>query len=520
MGCYAAIADLDHLHAMQNNPVIVNHHHRVSDKHALVRENSQTVFEQTNEYSMVPQCRCGALRGAALLGMHCDKPTCDSDVEERFGFTLEHKLWLKAPQGVHAFIHPEIWMMLHRASQVGKPKKGQAKTKVNLLEWMAGIDNGRIGRTQEEYHPMVIDLMNAGVEPGFNNLVANLDRYIAAMIQVVGREGAIKADKIRDVYAVVQKYRHLCTPKHLPLPNALLVVLEHTNNEKYHDKLHDRMRDVLSMMSGIDTPTAPKHQRRRELLAAKAVNELAQYEHEYNKEMIGKKPGLIRKQLLGFRVLFSQRAVIVSKTDRHVYNELSLPWGLSIGQLEIHLTSKLIKRVFTQEEMVRWDLPASELTQAQIKTFLYKHVTKYNELIELLFKELIDEAVDGCLYMLFVRYPSMSRGSLHLLPIRHIKNNPADQTIGMPEILVSTYNADFDGDQMTAMLVLDHYHAELYKPLLTHNNLRDPNNPGKHTPVVTISKPVSLSIARYIVKGDKEVATPTQAERMLALFAN
>jgi DNA-directed RNA polymerase beta' subunit len=203
-----------------------------------------------------------------------------------------------------------------------------------------------------------------------------------------------------------------------------------------------------------------------------------------------------------------------------VYNELSLPWGLSIGQLEIHLTSKLIKRVFTQEEMVRWDLPASELTQAQIKTFLYKHVTKYNELIELLFKELIDEAVDGCLYMLFVRYPSMSRGSLHLLPIRHIKNNPADQTIGMPEILVSTYNADFDGDQMTAMLVLDHYHAELYKPLLTHNNLRDPNNPGKHTPVVTISKPVSLSIARYIVKGDKEVATPTQAERMLALFAN
>ena len=180
----------------------------------------------------------------------------------------------------------------------------------------------------------------------------------------------------------------------------------------------------------------PASQTVREVRAVKAISQLASYYRTFQQEALRGKYGWFRKHVFGSRLHFTFRAVISSLSERHSYDELHLPWSLSVTAFKIHLTSKLIKRGFTPN---------------QINEFLYEHVLKYHPLLDELFQELVSESPCGGIPVVFQRNPSLARTSAQTLRVTRVKTDVDINTISLSVLVLKGPNADFDGRALPSL---------------------------------------------------------------------
>jgi hypothetical protein len=140
------------------------------------------------------------------------------------------------------------------------------------------------------------------------------------------------------------------------------------------------------------------------------------------------KYGQTRKHLLGTRVHFSGRGVIIPITECHYGDELHIPWILAVQCLQLEILN------FLQE---RYRLTLNEaqerLTRAQVH---------YDEIIDQIFKDLIKECPYKGLPIIFWRNPSIQVGALQLLFVTKVKIDVDDTTIGFSPYIVTLPNAD------------------------------------------------------------------------------
>jgi hypothetical protein len=90
-------------------------------------------------------------------------------------------------------------------------------------------------------------------------------------------------------------------------------------------------------------------------------------------------------------------------------------------------------------------------------TFLVEHQHVYHPTIREVFDDLLRLGSRGGRFginVLFNRNPSLARGSIQHHRITMIKSNVEDNTIGLSQMAMRSYNADLDGDEMAITLPL------------------------------------------------------------------
>ena len=177
--------------------------------------------------------------------------------------------------------------------------------------------------------------------------------------------------------------------------------------------------------------------------------QLAIINHDkFIKKKIEKKHGLIRGNMLGKRVDFSGRAVIVPGPELDI-NEIGLPLRMAVQIFQPFLLHYLLfSKKYPFKEQLSKLVEAytdSELTVDSLQR-IFKSIKAHDEVPNELYQLIFDasEIVMKGRVVIAKRDPALHDGSLRAFNPILVKGD----TIEISTLQVGTFNADFDGDQM------------------------------------------------------------------------
>ncbi len=471
MGIYLNLVNFNKLIATsETQPIIINDLQTVTeDDKRLLDSLISSRYENTDLFSNEPSCECGTTRGGYNLKMIC--PNCRTPVRELFDQALKPIVWIRSPNGVASLINPMVWTML-------REKFSKSGGGFNLIEWMCNTDY----QPSVTRPPEVDEMIELGVERGYNNFVRNFDVYMDILFNL--KHFRPKKGKTDDLRELLIKHRDSVFSQFLPLPNKSLMIIENTEVGVFIDPIIVGAMDAICTISGIDTPLSNFTVRQKENRTAKMLALLSDYYYRVYHEILASKNGIFRKNVFGTRNHFSARAVISSNTRAHRYDSLEIAWGQGVTLLKIHLYNKLLDRGFTPN---------------QCGALLQEYTVKYHPLLDELFHELIAESPEGKgLPCTFGRNPSLTRASMQRMYITKVKTDPNDPTITLSILSVKGFNADFDGDQMNLVLANDNKTARDLENLAPHKNSLSLNKLKSLTSASSMPKPVASTIANWL----------------------
>lgn len=198
-------------------------------------------------------------------------------------------------------------------------------------------------------------------------------------------------------------------------------------------------------------------------------------------DLLKGKQGRFRQNLLGKRVDYSGRSVIVSGPDLKI-NECGLPKTMAMELFKPFVLSKLLE----------WEQAHN------IRT-----ATRLIEAGDPIIWDALDEAIKGK-YVLLNRAPTLHRLSIQAFQPKLIEG----QAIQLPPLVTSGFNADFDGDQMAVHLPLSaEAQAEARDLMSATNNLL---KPADGSPILSIYQDIVLGC--YYLTYDKPSAQLKEGE--------
>lgn len=458
------------------NPIIGNNINLGTKEEKLAFNRRLLSEYEGDSLSPIPECDCQKLKDGKRLGMICEE--CGTPVEFITEKSTYSNVWIEAPDGIDKLISPMAWKQL---SQVFSFKHG----KVNLLEWLVSRTYVIRGAKPKEFNALVKVMEDNGFERGLNYFFRNFERIaMAIFIPSVSRYNAKRTIGYRDYFLRCFK-DGLIFSKWLPIPSKVTMVTEQNVFGKYVDDVLVEALDALYTISRINNQSAldmtPK---RIEARTVKAIRQLANYHFTNFRKRYASKPGLFRQHVYSSRLDFSGRAVITSLTIQHDYDELHIPWSMGVNIFDIHIKSKLYRRGYSNRR-------AQALIQGYSK--------RYHPVLDEIMKEIIDE-VGYCkgFPCLFLRNPSLARGSSQCLRITKVKPDPTDNTISFSILILSACNADFDGDEMTLTLILDKWMYERCRSLAPHNYVMSLSKPFHVSHHIGLPKPLISTMAHWL----------------------
>lgn len=546
MSVYQKLVNLDEVfHSLNSRPnsfiLILNDTQKQSEEERKALKRMLYTTYETTTLNTIARCNCGNTSGEYNVGVIC--PECKTRVEKMIHQDLEPIVWVRAPHGVKHLVNPYVWYLLNKIYRIGK---------LSLIEWFCDPLK-KPDRNSATLSNFIMLLKQANIERGYNNFIDNFDKVIGILgnMKDFNRRGKNVLTKVIDSMTFMKIFgigqTEITDPEvlwnrkcmfcdYIPMPNKVLLVLENTNLGKYID---DRIMLIINAMmsiTSIDVITPDKGQksktisidqinynddgdddqktiddrpiREKERRTTHMLCRLAEAYEAYIKERFASKQGLVRKHIVASRANFSCRAVITSITEAHDYDEIHIPWKTAVGVLRYHILNKLLKKGMLANEALN---------------FINKYTRQYHPMLDEIFKTLIKEAVHKNqetgqmvtgIPALLNRNPSLGRGSIIRVRITKILTNPNELAFRMSILAVRSLNADFDGDALHVMLLLDDDMVQKTATLQGHYNVWDMSKPRNSSDAMSIPKPVVANINRYFH------GAPTQGDpRLMEQYA-
>ena len=457
---YIDFEDFDYLHDTSRlKPVYLN------DFDFNIQEDRDTLARLTrmefngNLFETVARCTCGKLRGNYRLkqGKACD--VC-GDVPELFLDKGEDtRLWLRCPEGVTAFINIGFFTTFFNKVGIGSPKVCVPRYFIDPV-YRAQV-NKQKNTTQVLLRNMLEELQITQID--LNTFHERCDDLMHWMLIGNGKRHCTTSHEgvlLMDVY---QKNRHLAFCKYIKVPNRYATVLEKAGKEIYsysHQpetaKLYFAIADTkrsnqVVKLSQVDL------KKNVAIVGKTLVNLADQYRKINNPKALFGKPAINRKHVASGALPFTGRSVITSQTGIINPDELLVPWKMCLSMLEYHITSFLYRR-HTPYEAIR------RINQAAYNI---------DPLIDEFFTDL--EVNRKCVIEAG-RNPSIEYLSLRAFFLR-INRDLEDESIKIPILAVKEANADFDGDNVYVVIMVDNESKAKAYGAFGHHQVLDRNIP-------------------------------------------
>lgn len=411
MAVYQSLVNFDEVFSkLSTHPIIVNDIMDSSEEEREKLKNAIYTKYNSDLLSNLPSCDCGELKGEFNIGVHC--ANCNSVVKSVMDQEIEPILWMRSPKGVAKLINPIVWTMLtQRFTRSG----------FDILLWICDTSHRSNCKT-----PIILDeIQSRGIQRGYNYFVENFDWIMSILFNI--KSFRMKKNARDYLYELIQRDRNCIFSDYIPLPNKALLVIEGTNVGTYADPVVVGAIDAIETIAGIDSSLFQHSLRVKENRTIKCLSKLADFNDNYYKTSLAKKPGIFRKHVFGSRSHFSFRAVISSITEPHEYDEIHIPWGIATSVLRVHVLNKLLKRGYDANQAIE---------------FINIHAQKYNSELDNIFRELISESPENGIPCVTQRNPSLERGSVQLTRITRVKTDPNIPTVSISILIVKGLNAD------------------------------------------------------------------------------
>lgn len=450
---------------------------------------------KTDSFSISPKCQCGKTEGNWMLGRTCNY--CGTNVTS-LEDEISPLLWIRKPRDIVGFLSPDYVVMLRKLFMTSAARKDGGKRKFDVLRYMMDTSYS----PSNMIRPPIIDVfLDNGLKRGYNSVITNL----GALIEIAMKHPTYKPNKGRKLSILLDLYnsnKDVIISKYVPIVHKQFVITEKTAVGNYVDGGTIKLLNAVQSMVGLgDHTTLPLQ--KIENTVARVLMTLSDFYAYYYKEVWASRNGHFRKHMFGTRMHFAFRAVISSLTSIHMYDELHVPWGIGLTSLRPMIINKLVRLKYTHDRAV---------------TMLYSHINKYHPLLDEIMQEIISESKHGGLVCMHQRNPSQVRGSAQRKRITKVKIDPNDQTVSGSILTVTASNADFDGDQMNNLLMLDDTMADLLYPLSPHYNVVDTSKYRQLTGNMDIPKPVISSISNWLSRTDTITTDTIKEKKMMSIL--
>ncbi len=403
------------------------------DKEEIAKLKS-IIFTITGEdLSSRPTCVCGEKDQQSILEYTDQDSPCDicgTTVEPVQNHPMKPYVFIRSPKGVAPFIYPVFFHQLLTTFNTKDKTKDRRNIEFNPIMFLA--DTGY----PNSDHPIAVGLIENGFERGYNNLVNRLPDVISYLSSLSAFNGkTVKKDLLLKTY---MRDKDKILTNHLYMINKSLFVIEKSAVKDYMQSGLIDISTVIRMFMGIDRKYAEGEETAyKENVVARSLKRLTDFYYRYFKDMLSGKGGLIKSHIFSTRSVIGMRVVATSAARDVSHDKILLPWGPTITMMHQYLVSKLLKRGYEMDSVLR---------------YINKCVKKYDPMMDELLAELRDEHPDKCFPVIVERFPTLAKTNFST-GRGDYKIDPKDlaATVGLPAVARS--NLDFDGDQLHISLV-------------------------------------------------------------------
>lgn len=402
------LIDLDHLFVTSKDAKILNHLDLTSPD--FVKKRNDLVFARSGELDFITHCDCYDLKGNINRGLHC--AVCGTICRDDFSSEddIEHNLWLSVPSAIHGVLHPVAYMVL---SNWLKPKR---KGAVNYLDVI-------VDPTIE----LPPELQGVILDRGHNYLFNNFDFILHHFLNVYPKT-AQKGNTLQ-IEKFIKNYRAVLFCTKLPVMSSVMHSITSADGSgegrKYADAASQAILDAAINLASLESRSNHMRQYSFYSTVQRIYKTYIGYLEDIAKNRLSRKPSLIRRHMLGTRLHFSFRAVIIPHMDR--YDEIYLPWAITVNLLKPPIIGRL---------MDEHSLSLGEAVTQQIMALM-----RYDPMIDEIMKRMIAESPFPGLPCLINRNPSLRRGAIQLLYVTKIKTDIDDNTMNISTLVLKDPNA-------------------------------------------------------------------------------
>ena len=424
-----------------------------------ILEATTTTYDNrdaNSEISLLPKCSCGYLhfRGAEMYVC----PNCGSRPSSQVDAMVKSTLWFRKPEGFEKLINPAVFNMLQR------------RFTANGWDAIAWLTDPYYKSTNK-VPTWLTSLQNQPFERGWNYYVKNFD----AVMTYLFNQKIFKVEKgeVDYLFFLLQSQSDKVFCNYLPIPNKVMFPYEKTNFCIYRSTSATFASAFIQSMMSIDSPIQKLSMRSRESRMSRLYRNIAEYQNHHVKQELTPKEGVIRRNSLGTKTIMSGRGIIISKTGPQDHVEIGVPWFMALGAFRQIFINKLVRRGFTLNQAVN---------------HIRMSTACYSPTLHDIMKEMLSEAPEGKMWCLYDRNPSLKHGSMQLGSVV-FKIDPTDKCIDFPIPNVKSPNADFDGDQINIMFLIDGALIRYVTTFLPHTNVFELTRPFKMSNNVFVSAP-------------------------------
>lgn len=432
-GMYLKLIDFNRRYESVSDKSIILNNFNMRDEDDRERLNNLLFSEYVDDViDTTPSCECGRLKGEYNVSQNIRCVYCGTRVMTVTERPIESILWMQVPDGVRAFITPIAWTILNKQFN-------------RIPRWLC--DPTFKDRLTMDAMKVIQRFKDIGWQRSLNYFHDNFD----LAMQILSDERFVTpASRRLRVEAFIAENKHLFFSQFLPIPNRTVFITEQTvYNKRRVDSVIFNAIDAVRTLGSLTSSITPVTQRVKENRTIKVSNQLSAYYTKYIDENLSGKPGIYRQHVFGSRLDYTGRAVITSISEPHLYNEVHLPWGLTILMYKAEITSKLLRRGYTPDESER---------------FLMKYTRRYHPLLDEIFDELLNESIirevyghsllkanlekangpykKGSSSIIIQRNPSLKLGSAQKMQVTKIKKDPEINTISLSVLVLKAFNAD------------------------------------------------------------------------------
>lgn len=448
------------------------------DKDAV---NDLLMLQVGEQFDNVPRCSCGAVSMRIYKGVRCSH--CDTVVEDIVSDHLDNKIWVRSPQGVPALMNVKMWHQLQHYLT-------RSNYRFNLLQWLTDPDYRpkMTKMTQPVIRALAsLDEANLNVR-SYQHFYDNFDRYLEFLLTRPEFNTNYKEKGI-ELLNLFKENKDKVWMQYLQIPNRALTIVEASNGKKYIDNSTPMLLKAVRLMVGIDNVENSRSSLTTRTKLARASRFLTfmgeYYDREVNPNVLGRKPGVIRKHLIATRSNFTARFVVTAITRPHDHDEVIFPWFGFMSMFAPHIKAKLYHK---------HKLPADRIIKIMSD---YRRV--YHPKIHAIMLELIKEstAPNGKpgIPILINRPPTLKHGSTVLLRLTDVKIDTRDLSASTSGAIAPLYNGDYDGDVETFMYPLDNRTSRSLRMFDACFSVGNLINPYMADGVMNLPKPTVLSLA-------------------------
>lgn len=287
-----------------------------------VEEMKKTLFQSSDgNLTFIAQCKCGFMRGNYHLGDIC--PKCKTKVETSFANEINIRAWLEIPESLPPFLHPVAYRVLNNWIGIAKHKTSILDAIMNVETDLPPPYNGSpIGQGMWNFYTNFWDII----------------RYIAST-----HKGP-KAANDPTVLKFLETYKDCLFTRHIPILNQSLHILTHSGSMTYNDESSKHILRTCTELDEVIKQQRHNPKQNKYFLDQQVFNcykAWADYTNSVIDDKIIHKSGFIRKNILGTRLHWTGRGVIVPITNRHWADEIELPWRMIVGLFKLEILNKL-----------------------------------------------------------------------------------------------------------------------------------------------------------------------------------